>query len=290
MLVAVGQVSLQVGDLEGNRARGVDAILRAVADDAELVVLPELSDSGYVFASREEAYSLGAPCSGNPTLQRWTALAARHRITVVGGFCELGEDGALYNSAALIVPDRDPLIYRKLHLWDSEKEFFTPGDSLSPVGEVNGVRVALAICYDLEFPELVRLLALQGAELLVVPTNWPRSPVPEAERPIEFVKAQASAAANGVWMAIADRCGSERGVDWVGYSCLLNPNGYPVFTPLASGVAGVSIGEVHPAWARDKAIASRNHLLDDRRSDLYRVLARSEAQGEHWDQGDPSPP
>ncbi|WP_298336606.1 nitrilase-related carbon-nitrogen hydrolase [Ferrimicrobium sp.] len=289
MRVAVGQVSLQVGDLEGNRARSIDAVLAAVADGADLVVLPELSDSGYVFGSYEEASSLGAPILGNPTLQRWGELANQHRITIVGGFAELGEDGALYNSAALIAPDQNPLTYRKIHLWDGEKEFFTPGDALSTVTEVNGVRVGLAICYDLEFPELVRALTLMGVELLVVPTNWPLSPVPQAERPVEFVKAQASAATNGIWIAIADRCGKERGVDWVGYSSLLDPSGYPAFAPIPFGVAGVAVGEVDPARARNKVISSKNHLLDDRRSDLYRVLARSVSTAQVWDDGDPPP-
>ncbi|MCI2975695.1 MAG: hypothetical protein MP439_06430 [Ferrimicrobium sp.] len=275
MRVAVCQVEVTVGDLEANRAAGIDAVSRACDEGADLVVLPELSDSGYVFASRAEARSLASTLSGSPTIAAWVSLANERDVVIVGGWCELGANGMLYNSAALVGPDGLRVVYRKLHLWDREREVFLPGDQRSPVIEISGVRIGLAICYDLEFPELIRLLALDGVDLLVVPTNWPASAIPEGERPIEFVKAQANAATNGIWIALADRCGEERGVDWVGFSTILGPEGFPVVPPLEPSRPGVVIAEIDPLRSRAKLINENNDLLADRREDVYVLTPRS---------------
>jgi len=96
-------------------------------------VLPELSDSGYVFSDGGEALSLASPASSGVTLREWRSLAARHDLTIAGGFCELGPDAKLYNSAAIVDASGTRAVYRKAHLWDAEKRIFTPGDSAPPV-------------------------------------------------------------------------------------------------------------------------------------------------------------
>jgi predicted amidohydrolase len=275
MRVAVCQLGLAVGDLEGNRASGARAIVAAADAGAELVLLPELSDSGYVFSSLAEARGCASPSQDNPTIDRWLELARQRNLAIIGGFCELGEDGKLYNSAACVDPTGVRLIYRKVHLWDHEGEFFSPGDQLSPICELMGVKVAVAICYDLEFPELVRLLALQGAEVLAVPTNWPAMEAPTDERPIELIKAQASAATNGIWIAIADRGMMERGVGWAGCSTIITPDGYPATTPLSADETGIVVTDIEPSRARDKSVTPRNHLFRDRREDVYRVVVQA---------------
>ena len=141
-------------------------------------MLPELSDSGYLFADASEARSLASPAASSVTLSRWRSLAASHDLTVAGGFCELGQDGELYNSAAIVDASGTRAVYRKAHLWDTEKKIFTPGDGAPPVVELPLGNVALMICYDLEFPEWVRLAALSGADLIAAPVNWPASASP----------------------------------------------------------------------------------------------------------------
>src|ERR1019366_4703338 len=146
--------------------------LRPAAQGARIVVLPELASSGYVFRDLAEARTLAEPVDG-PTAAQWAALAGRLGITLIGGICELGDDGALYNTAVVVAGPGILAAYRKVHLWDAEKLVFTPGSQPPPVVQIGGARLAVMICYDLEFPEWVRLPALAGAQLLCAPTNWP---------------------------------------------------------------------------------------------------------------------
>ena len=227
-VVAACQLGLAVGEVESNRAAAAAAIAESAGHGADLVVLPELCDSGYVFTGEAEARALATPVAGNPTLREWQALAAQYRTTIAGGFCELGEDGLVYNSAAFVGPDEVLAVYRKAHLWDAEKLVFTPGDAPPPVVDLPFGRAGLMICYDLEFPEWVRLAALAGADLIAAPVNWPAMPVPAGERPCDVVRVQADACVNGVFIAVADRCRVERGVSWVGGTVIVGPDGYPL--------------------------------------------------------------
>ena len=126
-----------------------------------------------MFTGADEARGLATPADDNPTLGRWRALAARYGTVIVGGFCELGGDGALYNSAAVVDASGTLAVYRKAHLWDAEKLVFTPGDAPPPVVDLPFGAVAVMICYDLEFPEWVRLAVLGGGSLIAAPVNWP---------------------------------------------------------------------------------------------------------------------
>ncbi len=120
-IVAVCQVRLAVADPEGNLAAAAAAVGQAAAAGAGLVVLPELCDSGYVFSSAAEAAGLASPAGDSAALRQWQALARAHSTVIVGGFCELGGDGRLYNSAALVDASGVRAVYRKAHLWDAEK-------------------------------------------------------------------------------------------------------------------------------------------------------------------------
>src|SRR3984957_8401816 len=229
VVVAVAQLALTVGDLDANRKAASAAVAEAAAAGARLVVLPELSDTGYVFSGADEARILASPAASAVTLREWHWLAGRHNLAIAGGFCELGPDGKLYNSAAVVDASGTRAVYRKAHLWDAEKKIFTPGDDAPPVVALPFGNVGLMICYDLEFPEWVRLAALSGADLIAAPVNWPASasPPPPGERAAEVVSVQAAAAVNGVFIAVADRCGTERGAGWVGGSVIVASRGYP---------------------------------------------------------------
>lgn len=270
-VIAVCQLSLAVGDTDGNLATAADAVGQAVEAGARLVVLPELCDSGYVFADAAEARGLASPAGDSRTLRQWRDLAEASQTVIVGGFCELGPDGRLFNSAALVDASGTRVVYRKAHLWDNEKRVFTPGDGPPPVITLPFGRVGVMICYDLEFPEWVRQAALTGADLIAAPVNWPAAPHPAGERPAEVVKAQAGAAVNGVFIAVADRCADERGVSWTGGSLIAGPDGYPLAGPASPGQPAVLAVDCDLARSRDKRINENNDLLADRRADLYQA-------------------
>ncbi len=266
--VACCQLKLAVGDLSGNRAAARAAIHEAVARESQVIVLPELASSGYVFRDADEARALSEPVDG-PTVEEWSELAYRHNVVVVGGICEQDSDGLLRNSAVLI--DRGGLraIYRKAHLWHAERDVFVPGDQRPPVLETPHGRIGILICYDLEFPEWVRLVALGGADLLASPTNWPRESRPPGERPVEVVRVQANASINRTFCAAADRTGPERGVDWVGGSVIIDPDGYPLAGPMDGSDTGVITAQCDLARARDKRTGADNDVFNDRRPELY---------------------
>jgi 5-aminopentanamidase len=273
-VIAVAQLSITVGEPDANRKAAADAVAEAAAQGARLVVLPELCDSGYVFGTpaiqaRAEARDLASPAADSATLRQWRDLAAEHRLAIVGGFCELGADGQLYNSAAVVDASGSRAIYRKAHLWDKEKLVFTPGEAAPPVVDLEFGRVAVMICYDLEFPEWVRLPALGGADLLAAPVNWPAVSWPAGERPAEVIKAQAAAAANGIFVAVADRCQDERGVSWISGSMIAGPEGYPLAGPVLADRPAVLTAACDLPRARDKSLAGDNDLLADRRPALY---------------------
>ena len=265
--VAACQVRIDIDDPGGNRSRAVAAVEDAVAAGAQLVVLPELVTSGYVFADLAEARAKAEPTDG-PTITLLAELSARHGIVLVAGFCERGEGERPYNSLAILDHGRLLAIYRKTHLWGTEKAVFAVGDELAPVVETSAGVVAAMICYDLEFPEMVREVALRGAQIVVAPSNWPSNSPPPGERAPEVVKAQASAAVNRVFVVVTDRVGTERGVEWIGGSVICDVEGYPVAGP-AQGEETTLLAELDLGRALAKDVGPYNHAFTDRRPDLY---------------------
>ena len=141
-------------------------------DRADIIVLPELVTSGYMFESVQEAASVAITAT-DPLFAEWAAAAARGGAVVIAGFCERGDDGRIYNSAVVVDGSGVTGVYRKVHLWDREKLWFEPGPAPPTVFDTSAGRIGVLVCYDLEFPEMARSLALAGAELIAVPTNWP---------------------------------------------------------------------------------------------------------------------
>ena len=273
-VIAVAQLAIAIGEPDANRKAAASAVAEAAAAGARLVVLPELCDSGYVFGddpaqASAEAGALASPADDSTTLRQWHALAAEHELVIVGGFCERGADGRLFNSAAVVDASGTRAVYRKAHLWDKEKLVFTPGDAPPPVVDLGFGLVGVMICYDLEFPEWVRLAALDGADLIAAPVNWPAAARPAGERPAEVIKAQAAAATNGVFVAVADRSQVERGVSWISGSLIVGSDGYPLAGPVLEDRPAVLTVACELQKARDKSLDGDNDLLADRRPSLY---------------------
>jgi 5-aminopentanamidase len=266
--VAVAQLAPVLGEVTAN-LRTVEAAVRlAAGSGAEVVVLPELVTTGYVFESVEQVRGLAERVAGH-SLHAITALAVEHDLVIVGGFAELAPDDAVYNSAFLIDPSGVRTVYRKAHLWADERRWFTPGHQPPPVVDTDRGRIGILICYDLEFPEWTRIAALAGAELLCAPTNWPASPLPNGERPIEVVRAQATASVDRVFVAVCDRVGTEHGTDWVGGSAIVGPDGYPLALAEAGGRPQTLLARCELSRARDKSTSPVNNVATDRRPELY---------------------
>ncbi|MGI8573466.1 MAG: nitrilase-related carbon-nitrogen hydrolase [Solirubrobacteraceae bacterium] len=270
MKLSCAQLWPRIGELDSNRRRAASAVSAAAADGAALIVLPELCVSGYVFRDAGEARELAEPIDG-PTVEGWREQSVREEIAIVGGVCELDDDGLIRNSAVLIEAGELLAVYRKLHLWDREKLVFTPGDDPPPVVETSLARVGVGICYDSQFPEAMRMLALAGAEVIAVPTNNPVVGPELAPLPGELLLASTTAMVNRVYVAQADRTGLERGVQWVGATAIAAPTGR-LLTDRVRGEGLVS-ADIDPALARDKQLGEHNDALSDRRPELYGAIA-----------------
>ena len=258
------------GSVAENVSRASDLIRAAAADGSALVVLPELANTGYVFDSMEEALALGEPVPDGPTSLAWGSLARELGIHVVAGITERDGD-TLYNSALVTGPQGHVGTYRKAHLWDRENLFFARGNLGFPVFDTALGRIGVAICYDAWFPETFRQLALAGAEIVCVPTNWvPMPDQPAGEAAMANVLHRAAAHSNGIFIACADRVGVERGQPFEGQSLIVGPRGWAIAGPASRDrpetlSALIDLDEA----TRAKDLNSFNSVLRDRRADIY---------------------
>ncbi|ELY36247.1 nitrilase family protein [Natronorubrum tibetense] len=265
--VVAAQTVPTFGAVDRNRSRTVELVREHA--DADLVVLPELATTGYVFESRTELEPLAEPRDG-PTAEAWAAVAAETDAWVVGGFAEV-DGNSYYNSSLVVSPDGVEGGYRKVHLWNEEKRWFEPGDAL-PTFETPFGRLGVQICNDLWFSETTVTQARAGVDLVAVPTNWVPGPS-EGERPAGWTmgvhQAVARANENRVFLACADRAGTERGTAFEGQSVIVDPDGLPLAGPAPTTGEHVLTADCDLERARTKALTPRDDALADRRPDVY---------------------
>ena len=258
------------GAVAENVARASDLIRAAASDGSALVVLPELANTGYVFDTAEEALALGERVPDGPSSRAWGALARELGIHIVAVITERDGD-TLYNSALVTGPQGYVGTYRKAHLWDRENLFSAKGNLGFPVFDAALGRIGVAICYDGWFPETFRQLALAGAEIVCVPTNWvPMPDQPAGEAAMANLLHRAAAHSNGIFIACADRIGVERGQPFEGQSLIVGPRGWTIAGPASRDrpetlSAVVDLDEA----ARAKDLNAFNSVLRDRRADVY---------------------
>jgi N-carbamoylputrescine amidase len=270
LMVAAVQMEPQVGAKASNIARSLQAIERAAKQGAAVIVLPELTSSGYVFASREEAFSLAETVAEGDATQAWTEAARRLNVHVVAGLAERDGD-RLFNSAIVAGPRGLVGRYRKLHLWANEHLFFEPGDLGCPVFHTEIGRIAAVICYDGWFPETYRMLAALGADIVCIPTNW----VPMPEQPTDGlamanVLVMANAHSNGLNVICANRIGIERGQPFIGRSVIVGAQGWPLAGPASADGEEILIARINLKQSRQaRHLNPFNDVLRDRRDDVY---------------------
>ena len=277
--IGLAQILGRPGTAEANRKASVDAAAALFEQGADIVVLPEMSVPWY--STDRAALEPLAETLDGPTVSGWQQQADLHGGLVVGGLCERGDDG-IYNTAVAVGADGVVTHYRKLHLFDVEKHCFAPGDTGLTVAETAYGTIGLCICYDLRFVEVVRVLALRGADLVCVPTAWIRGfdrrqyadgeLIPHAEGAL--VQANLSQ----VFIACASQVGSGDGAEFLGSSVLADPYGRIAAGPLSTvreqlEVADVDLSEARRAQARSELIQPRA----DRRTDVYAILHNGEA-------------
>jgi len=264
--IACVQADVRIGDRAHNLGVIRSRLREAAAGGARLVVFPECALSGYCFESKDEALPHAEPLPGPAS----EAVAADCRaLGTWAAFGLLERDGErLFNSCALVGPDGSLASYRKVHLpFLGVDRFTTPGDRPFAVHDLGGLRVGMTICYDGSFPESSRVLALLGADLVVLPTNWPEG----ARRTARYL-VPARALENHIYYAAVNRVGEERGFRFIGQSRLIDPTG----EVLALGGEGEEIlyAEVDPARARAKRqvkIPGKYEIdrVADRRPEMY---------------------
>ena len=277
--IACLQMEPIVGRKEHNVERSLELIERAAAGGANLVVLPELCNSGYVFETREEANALAEEVPGGPTTKAWMQIAAKHKLVIVAGIAER-EGDSLYNAAAIVGPNGLLGRYRKNHLWGAENLFFEPGNLGMPVFRTGAGRIACAICYDIWFPETFRLAALQGADLLCVATNWVPMPQQPDHLPVMAnILSMGGAHSNSMFVAAADRVGRERGQPFLGNSVIVSHTGWPLAGPASADREEMLIADMNLSDARRKRNLNEfNQLLRDRRIDVYDELLGADVE------------
>lgn len=263
------QFEPQIGAVADNVARASDLVRAAAAEGGRLIVLPELASTGYVFESAAEAAALAEPVPDGPTTRAWAALAAELGVHIVAGIAESAGD-VLYNAAVIVGPEGYIGTYRKAHLWDRENVFFAKGDLGFPVFDTALGKVGVAICYDGWFPETFRRLALGGAEIVCIPTNWvPMPDQPEGEAAMANTLHRAAAHTNGLFIACADRVGIERGQPFEGQSLIIGATGWPLAGPASRDRTEILSALVDLDAAGRKDLNAFNSLLRDRRTDIY---------------------
>jgi predicted amidohydrolase len=245
---------------EANIRRLLALTEEAAQNGARLIVHPEMATTGYCWQSREEIAPYVEPIPG-PTTERVARVAARYNCFIVTGIAEVApETGIFYNSAALIGPSGLIGVYRKTHSFISEPKWAKDGDLGIPVFETEIGQIAINICQDATFPEPARVAALQGADVICFPTNWLGEKSPS---PVWMARAYE----NGVYFIAANRYGSERGVQFSGGSCVVDPDGV-VVSHLDTG-DGIIYAEIDVASARSTSRRS------GRRPDYYGSLSLS---------------
>jgi predicted amidohydrolase len=264
MLVAAVQTEPVFGAVARNRERAA-ALVRETA--AKLYVLPELFATGYFFGDRAEVEACAEEFPTGETCRFLASLSREREAVIAGGFPEKARDGKVYNAAALFDRGRAVGVYRKIHLFDREGGWFDAGTRPPRALDTSVGRLGLMICFDWIFPETARCLALDGAHILLHPSNlvMPYAQDAMVTRCLE----------NRVAAVTANRVGrdarAEEALQFTGRSQITGVSGRRLAQATADREE-VIVSDLDPLDAEEKRINPANHLFRDRRPGLYKAL------------------
>jgi 5-aminopentanamidase len=262
----------QFNPVFGNKKRNLAAVADAFDGiDAELMVLPEFFATGYQFISMDEVAHLAEEVPSGETTEALVGLSKKHGIYIVGGLPERDKE-LFYNSAVITGPEGFIGVYRKTHLFFEEKLWFTPGDTGFKVFHTDIGAVGIMICFDWYFPESMRSLALQGAQVIAHPSNLVLPHCPAA-MPIRCLE-------NKVFAVTANRIGTEQRKEgqpltFIGMSQIVAPDA-TIIARASEKDNSIMVADINPERALNKAINPYNDLFKDRRPEMYEILGVSE--------------
>jgi len=259
------QFEPKFGEVEMNLTKVLSALQNV---DADLIVLPELAFTGYYFQNRLELISMSEDPKTSATVEGLTHLCRKRDFFLITGFAEKCAD-KIFNSALLIGPHGVLRTYRKLHLFNTEKEYFDPGDTPLEIIDIRDAKIGIMVCFDWAFPEVARVLALQGADVLCHPSNLvlPLCQQAMLTRCLE----------NSVYAVTANRIGEDirphGEIRFTGQSQVTAPKGDVVYRA-TSDEEEIYIAKIDLSLARNKLMTGKNDLFQDRRPEFYTFLGR----------------
>ena len=268
MKIGFIQFAPVLGDVQAT-IRKIDGLIDQTKI-TDILVLPELCNSGYNFTSFEEAWETSEKIENSIFINYLISKCKQFNLYIVSGFNER-DNKNLYNSAILIGPKGYIGKYRKLHLFMNEKDYFKPGNIGLPVFDIGLCKIGMLVCFDWIFPEVWRILALKGAEIICHPSNLVLPGLAQKAVPIH-------ALTNRIFTITANRIGTEGDLSFTGLSTIANPNGDILFQASQTEEETV-IKDIDIRLARDKIITKKNDLFSDRRPEEYSFLTEKSLKG-----------
>lgn len=270
--VAGVQMDIQFAESDANLEKMHLRLKETTAAGAQLTVFPECTTTGYCFLSLEEALPFAEAPDG-PTFDRVLSMCRELDTHTIFGYLELAGE-VIYNALTLVGPHGALGHYRKVHLPHLGIDRFTkPGDRHFAVHETQLGRIGMNICYDSSFPEAARVLTIQGADLICLPTNWPPTSGLTAD-----VIPNARALENHVYFMAINRVGTERDFEFIGKSKICDPRGASLaFADHAN--EEILYADIDPELSRRKHLVSipgehEVHRMNDRRPDVYDPIVK----------------
>ena len=254
-------------DKDANVSKALELIEKVAKGGARLILLPEFFTTGY-YSFREPNQELfqEAETIPGPTTRAIGELAKKYGLYIVSPIFEKVDQGQYYNTAPLIGPDGEILgKYSKTHIPEREKYYFQPGSKF-PVFKTKIGNIGITICYDRKFPETFRILTLNGAEIILVPSSLFPRPKATVSEDWEYI-ARTRALENGVYAVFVNEAGKEQGMEYFGHSLIINPKG----DLLARAGFDECIITATINFEEVELLKKRNYL-QDRRPEIYSKL------------------
>ena len=251
---------IQFAPVFGDEKKNIEKlnILIDNSKQADLLVIPELANTGYNFSSRKEAFSLAEEIGKSGFIEFLESKAKKHNTFIVSGYNEK-ENDKLFNTSILVGPSGYLGKYRKIHLFMNEKDIFEKGNSGLPVFDIGFCKLGMLVCFDYLFPEIWRILALKGADIICHPANF----VTEFGQKV----VPSHAIVNRIFTITANRIGSEKDLTFTGRSIISNPFGEIISQ--AKGNEEIGFADIDISLSRNKMITERNHVFNDRQTEDY---------------------
>jgi len=254
--------AIQFSPVFGNSEKNIEKLKPFLekAKDVDLIVLPELANSGYNFKDKNETFELSEEPENSAFVGLLTGFCKENNSAVVTGFNER-DSSKIYNSSLMI--DKTGIIgkYRKIHLFMNEKEYFEPGNLMPRPFELNGAKIGMLVCFDWMFPEIYRTLALQGANIICQPSNLVLPGKAQQTIPVH-------AMINRVFVVLANRTGTEQNLIFTGNSLIAGPAGEIIAHASTLGEE-ILEADIDISLSKNKMITPKNHAFDDRRPEFY---------------------